>query len=429
MTQSRQQRKTSFRGAAVRRPHSWLRHNHSETLLTPVRKRHPTYVFVFTACWIGVLAVQAFAQNTARPTLDELPPHHNPPDLSVVSAREWDAIDTAIDRGLRYFAAQQRADGAIPTYPSGTPAVTSLAVMSFLAAGHQPGSGPFGTTIDRAIDYVLNCQREDGLFTSQPTNVPVSDWDEATHVATYNHAIAGLMLGEVYGMTSPKQAARIRPAIEKAIDYTRTLQLQPIPAQYAHDRGGWRYIELGPGHGKYSDLSVTSWFIMFYRSVHNAGFDVPQQWVDDAVDYVERCFEKHSGCFVYTISGDRRRTRGMTGAGIVSLFLTGRYDNEIERIAGQWILQQEFTRFNRSRLRWDRYYYACYYCSQASYQLGGDFWAKTYPPMARTLAANQRSDGSWEQCHFNGVYGPQYATAMSILALTPPYQLLPIYQR
>jgi hypothetical protein len=65
------------------------------------------------------------------------------------------------------------------------------------------------------------------------------------------------------------------------------------------------------------------------------------------------------------------------------------------------------------------------------FQLGGDYWRRFFPPLAETLLAHQGTDGSWEpEGDHNGDYfGRSYTTALSILALTPAYQLLPIYQR
>jgi hypothetical protein len=75
--------------------------------------------------------------------------------------------------------------------------------------------------------------------------------------------------------------------------------------------------------------------------------------------------------------------------------------------------------------------YSAYYCSQAMFQLGGEHWSRFYPPLMSTLARNQRPDGSWNREGSGDTtrYGNAYSSALAILALTPPYQLLPIYQR
>jgi hypothetical protein len=66
-----------------------------------------------------------------------------------------------------------------------------------------------------------------------------------------------------------------------------------------------------------------------------------------------------------------------------------------------------------------------YYCSQAMFQLGGNYWEYFRPRMHEILLRSQTSTGAWNV----DAHGPSYATAMSVLALTVEYRFLPIYQR
>ena len=86
--------------------------------------------------------------------------------------------------------------------------------------------------------------------------------------------------------------------IEKSL--AATLEMQRWPKDLPVDRGGWRYIT-DDGMND-SDLSITGWQLMFLRSARNAGFDVPQQPIDDAVQYVRRTFNKRNGTFGYVIA-------------------------------------------------------------------------------------------------------------------------------
>jgi hypothetical protein len=51
--------------------------------------------------------------------------------------------------------------------------------------------------------------------------------------------------------------------------------------------------------------------------------------------------------------------------------------------------------------------------------------------LAKTLVDAQSADGSWvsEIGRDDQIYGSAYPTALSVLTLTPAYQMLPIYQR
>ncbi len=77
---------------------------------------------------------------------------------------QWRQVENSVNRGLAWLATQQAPDGSFPTLATGQPAITSLCVMAFLSRGHQPGFGPYGQLLNRAIDYVLSCQQDDGLL-------------------------------------------------------------------------------------------------------------------------------------------------------------------------------------------------------------------------------------------------------------------------
>jgi hypothetical protein len=353
------------------------------------------------------------------------------PSTEILTADEWRRVDDCTERGLSWLASRQHPDGSFPTYVSGQPAVTSLAVMAFLSCGHCPGSGPYGDVLDRAIDYVLAQQQPEGLIYSGSTAMPVTNWNQGCHTANYNHAISGLMLGEVYGMTDERRTKTLQPAIEKAILFARRMQMRPSP--HAQDKYGWRYYQQQriPGKGE-ADLSVSGWFVMFYRSARNAGFDIPEKYVDDAVQFVRTCYAEREGAFFYgPYAKDREISRGITGAGLLCLTISGNHDDKIARSAGRWMLQHSFNEYNRYSAPRDRYHYGAYYASQAMFMLGGEQWNQFYPPLAETLVANQSNAGFWqpESAENDAMFGNCYTTSLAILALTPPYQLLPIYQR
>ena len=112
--------------------------------------------------------------------------------------------------------------------------------------------------------------------------------------------------------------------------------------------------------------------------------------------------------------------------------LGGQHQTEIAREAGDWLLRHPFDRY-RVKVppkKPDRFFYGAFYCSQAMFQLGGRYWAEFYPVMVKTLLDHQRKDGSWDpELPSDNIYGNVYSTTMAVLAISPPYQLLPIFQR
>jgi hypothetical protein len=102
------------------------------------------------------------------------------------------------------------------------------------------------------------------------------------------------MLTEVYGLTDRARGAKLKPAILKALEFSRRDQISAKTDP--QDVGGWRYLNYRTSGD--SDLSVTSWQLMFYRSARNAEFPVPKQYADDALGYVLRCWNEQQGIFI-----------------------------------------------------------------------------------------------------------------------------------
>jgi hypothetical protein len=399
------------------------------------------------AGWIGfrlaLCCASAFAVVEAvRGTADAADPgspavaplRKTAPDPALLSPAEWGRLDRAVNNALLYISRRQQPDGSFPTKDEGQPGVTSICVMAFLARGHQPGKGPYGSLIERAIDFTLDLQDPDvGSIMADRWVGPrhdrisrIGDGMPRSFTGNYNHGIAGVMLAEVYGMTDARRHERIHKALVKALEYTRKQQLRF--KRNPDDRGGWRYVHMDGTDD--SDLSVTAWQLMFLRSARNAEFNVPKEWTREAIEYVHRTFDQREKMFRYGLSQEGRYfSRGMVGAGVVCLELGGEHNSEMARLAGNTILQSSFERYNVSSHRDDRYHYGAFYCSQAMYQLGGNYWHEFFPKLANTLIEAQNRDGSWDVETADPEFGNYYTTALTVLALATPYQLLPIYQR
>jgi len=350
---------------------------------------------------------------------------------NVLSPTEWQRVDLAVERALKWLAAQQQPNGSFPTMETGQPGVTSLCIMAFISHGFVPGEGPYGHTLDRATEYVLSCQKKNGLVTflgPEGDRITRAVSHEIGGCATYNHGISSLVLSEVYGMSPPERARRLQTAINKSI--AATLEMQRWPKDVPSDRGGWRYID--DFDGSDSDLSVTGWQLMFLRSAQNAGFEVPKERIEEAVAYVRRCFDDRDGVFVYSKSNSSR-TRSMAGAGILALAHAGLHHTEEARRSGDWLLQRQFDQYNVTipGARSDRYHYGLFNCCQAMYQLGGVYWERFYPSAVRAVLGNQQANGSWpvDSQYHDSPFGSTYTTSLVVIMLGAPNQLLPIFQR
>ena len=350
---------------------------------------------------------------------------------AALPADEWIKVEDSVDRGLAWLATQQQDDGRFPGPPTAQPAVTSMAVMAFLARGYVPDQGQYGAAISRAIEFVLTTQQRSGLLAERGLGGGGSGHLRPSQTAIYNHSVAGLMLGEVYGMGDAARSDRIEDALLQALVYHRRVQTR----EKAHpaDHGGWRYGGPG-GSSNDSDLSVTGWALMFLRSARNAEFDVPKLYFDQGLDFVQRCYEPNpdnhqDGVFRYRppeLQGNPQITLANTASATLTLILGGRDEHVGVRRSVVWFRGRPYAQ------PWQvpYFYLSTYYSSQAMAQVGGEAWTEVFPQIAAALLTEQTETGGWPAgLQREEALGDCYSTSLAVLALTPAYGLLPIYQR
>ncbi len=303
--------------------------------------------------------------------------------------------ETALRGGLNYLATTQRSDGAWDSKFGHNVGVASLALLSFLSAGHVPEQGSYAEVIDRGIAYIISQVQPGGM---------IHNPDATSHGPMYEHALATLLLAEVYGMSE-------RPEIPTAIQgAVRVI----VNAQ--NDEGGWRYQPFA----RDADVSVTVMQTLALRSAQRAGFFVPAETMERAVRYVKRCAERNGG-FLYQ-AGFGHANFARTAAGVCSLEVLGQFEAE-EVVKGLAYLQSHIGSDQQLK---DHYHYGVYYGAQAVYLAKDDSrWRQWFPPIREQVLGLQREDGSWE----SNEVGPAYGTSTMVLALAIPYRCLPIYQR
>ena len=383
----------------------------------------------------ALFSASGLLAQEATPPAEKAKPQAMDP-TAVLDEQQWKEVDEVVDRALKWLAAKQGKDGSFPSIENGQPGVTSLCLLAFMSQGHIPGEGEYGDQLQRALDYIVSCQKRNGILAAAlPDSEKISRAIEHQigYSSVYNHAIAALALSESYAMGGSDQTKQIKPIIQKALQ--ATYQMQDFRKKSKDDEGGWRYLD--DYDDVDADLSITGWHLMFMRSAKNAGFDIQQERVKRSVEYVHRCFMEDRGTFTYKIGYRNRASRGMAGAGILALAHSGLHESPKAQRAGDYILKSGFRRYNemgdvKDVLSWgDRYHYGLMICSQAMYQLGGRHWREFFPPAVKELIAHQNADGSWkaEKGHRDGKYGNAYTTAASVLALSATNELLPIFQR
>lgn len=326
---------------------------------------------------------------------------------NVVTA---DATDKAIENGLKYLVRNQNDNGSFAGKYGNSAAIPSLAAMAFLAKGYVPGSEPYGEQIERAIDYVISCadMRDNAPFKGYMGGIGEG------HM--YAHSIATLFLAEVSGMVDGKRQEKIDKLLPLAAKVIIDAQNQK-KSNPAH-LGGWRYEP----NSADSDLSCSGWALMALRSARQNGAQVPPEAIEKAVLYLKRAYREADGTFGYQgATGGSAET--LTGAAILCLELCGKHLDPMS-IKGAQYLERTYAKALPGN---GQCYYGLYYTAQGLFQIGGPIWRKFSAWMYDTFVPQQRADGSWGGNGNNG--SDVYSTAMTLLSLSVPYRMLPIYQR
>jgi len=219
----------------------------------------------------------------------------------------------------------------------------------------------------------------------------------------YCHGMATLALAELWGSTGDDS---IRPVLKKAVDLIVRCQ---------NGEGGWRYQP----QPNAADISVTIMQVMALRAGKNAGFNVPDKTLKDAIKYVEACYNPNSGGFSYQTRGGPAGF-ARTAAGCCVLFLAGDYN------AKQ--LPQAIDYMKDNFYAGQHFFYGHYYASHAMHQVGGKEWADWYDNITKYLVPRQDVDGYWSESDRGGA-GPVYQTSIGVIILSVPTHYLSIFQR
>jgi hypothetical protein len=321
-------------------------------------------------------------------------------------------VKKAVAQGLDWLAARQNSNGSwnckigyklFEDYhgeDGQDVGVTALCGMAYMGAGYVPNRGKHGRVVARALDFVLSCVREeDGYITSNGTRM-------------YSHAFATMFLAEVHG-TTPRADLRVK--LKRAVNLIVSAQ---------NHEGGWRYQPIPVD----ADLSVTVSTLQALRAARNTGIAVPMETINRATAYVKRCARNpgfsYQAATDYTMN-DTRISYPLSACGVVALFSAGEYDSREIR-SGLTFLSRAGRGLRPGRYH---YFYGHYYASQAMYlsELKHQGGFRDYYQRVRDEILDEHrriGDGGWTDD-----VGRTYATAMAIIVLQMPCELLPLFQK
>ena len=313
-------------------------------------------------------------------------------------------VEQIYDRGLEWLATNQTPEGIWSGGDSG-PGITGMCIMAFLASGEDPNFGRYSENIRRAVRSMIKGQTEaTGFFGGN-----------MGHSSMYHHGFAMLGMSEVYGVLDEDTLWDAETKADERRSIGESLELAvrgAVTSQKNNSFHAWRY---GP-EATDADTSVSGAVLMGLLAARNAGVKVPDEAIDQALDYFKTMTTNRGEVGYSGIGGGGSANLKAIAALVYSIGKRKDW-KEYKGVLGAITVNLEHEEYSYPE-------YFRYYTAQALFQ--GDFeaWNKWNLKTAKQLKDLQSDDGSFQSQH-----GPAYGTGMSLLAMALNYRFLPIYER
>ena len=344
------------------------------------------------------------------------------------------ATETAVLRALRWLKKYQSEDGSwkneprpnppapdenthLPLKPDYPPAMTAMALLTYLAHGETPQSPEFGATVKKAIDWFLANQTADGQFKGKDGN-------------NYSQPIAAYALCEAYGLT---QHPSIKDAAVKAVTLVVNGQ---------HANGGFNY---NLNQEARDDTSYMAWCCQSLKAAKMAGLesDIPglEAAIKKAIAGLKLNADPNGG-FGYTGPGHT----GLSCAGALCMQLLGA-PREAEVLKTMKFLEPctfSFATPDQQPYGAGSQVYYWYYLTQAKFQHSPETFAAWNKLFSPELCKQQLIDknaiegsdgkmvdiGHWETpCKEEHSAGVTQDTCLCTLMLEVYYRYLPSFKK
>jgi len=365
--------------------------------------------------------------------------------------------ETAVENALTWLARAQSPDGSwnAQRYGAGSDprgaaaqpegqyranaglradtAMTGLALLAFLGAGHTHCEGAYAHTVRQGLQFLVAQQFPSGDLSGRSQ---VGKEPTVRYARMYSHGMAGLAIAEAYAMT--QDAELLRP-LQSAAAYS----LQAMNPR----TGGWRYDFASDDPG---DTSQFGWQAMFLNSATKSGaITIPgssrlglQRFLDSVST------GRHGGLAVYrnTSPGVRPLIAAATPA-MTAEAMAMRCMLELPISANAAQETRDMVLANLPGRSQENLYY-WYYAALTMFQLRSQHslsqspsipsasqaaWDRWNDAMKQQLCGSQMVQGpdagSWHPTCVWGSYGGRvYSTAMACMCLEVYYRYLPVYQ-
>jgi len=309
-------------------------------------------------------------------------------------------VDEIYVKGLSFLQRTQDERGTWPAGEGVGPGTTGLAVLAFLAYGEDPDFGPHRDVVRKGLRHIIGSQ---------------SGVTGYMGPSMYHHGFAMLALAEAYGVVDDDDLFDASPSPNaRSIGQSLKLAVRAaLTSQQRNRLNAWRYAP----NASDADTSVSGAVLMGLLAARNAGIEVPDEAINEALEY-----------FAQMTAADGTVGYTTTSEGGVESIARSSIANLVMAIARR----QDFPAYDNTRryiianrnteATWPEY--ARYYQAQAYFQGDVGIWKEWNDRLIERLKKEQKPDGS-----FDGDLGVTNSTSMSLLALAVNYRFLPIYER
>ncbi len=305
------------------------------------------------------------------------------------------------EAGVRYLVKTQADNGSWGGGEAGA-GTTALALLAILASGEDPNFGLYSGSIKRALRSLIKSQNASSGYLGP---------------SMYHHGFAMLSLAEAYGAYDDRflWTSEDLPTEKRSIGQALELAVRcAITSQEKNPNHAWRYSP----DARDADTSVSGAVLVGLLAARNAGVEVPDSSIDQAIAYFVS-MTSDGGTVGYTgsLSGFGESLARSSIATLV-FSIAKRKDLKQYQSALRYVSdKQQETQGNWAE-------YTRYYQAQALFQGDIQAWEQWNRRLIQQLRSQQDEEGK-----FRGQLGGANDTSMSLLALALNFRFLPIYER